>query len=163
MFKKSVLSLASATALLAGSAQAANEYYVRVYGIAGTSLVRDLTDFIEVQSWSLGFDNGVCEGLQFVKQADSSSADFTGAALSGVVYPRIVLLARKPGEQTFDYMRVTLTNSVFTSFKTGGSRGDDLAPTEQIRAQPSSVKTEVYGQDERGLRRLIATSSVTCP
>ena len=163
MIKNVFQSVASATALLAGSAQAANEYFVRVYGIAGTSLVRDLTDFIEVQSWSLGFDNGVCQGLQFVKQTDSSSADFTGAALSGVVYPRIVLLARKPGAPPFDYMRVTLTNSVFTSFKTGGSRGADLAPTEQISAQPSSVKTEVYGQDEKGVRRLIATSSVACP
>lgn len=163
MIKKFMLSLASAAVLVAGTAQAANEYYVRVYGIAGTSLVIGLTDFIEVQSWSLGFDNGVCEGLQFVKQADASSADLTGAALSGTVFSRIVLLARKPGERPFDYMRVTLTNSVITGFKTGGSRSDDLAPTEQITARPSSVRTEVYGQDERGLRTLIASSSVACP
>ena len=158
-----VRSVAFATVLFAGSAQAANEYYVRVYGIAGTSLVRGLTDFIEVQSWSLGFDNGVCEGLQFVKQADASSADLTGAALSGTVFSRIVLLARKPGEQPFNYMRVTLSNSVITSFKTGGSRSDDLAPTEVISARPSSVRTEIYGQDEKGTRFLVATSSVACP
>ena len=158
-----MLSLASATVLLAGSAHAANEYYVRVYGIGGTSLVRGLTDFIEVQSWSLGFDNGVCQGLQFVKQADASSADLTGAALSGTVFSRIVLLARKPGEVPFDYMRVTLTNSVITSFKTGGSRSDDLAPTEQITARPSTVRTEVYGQEERGSRILISSCSVVCP
>ena len=163
MIKSFVLSVASATALLAASAQAANEYYVRVYGIPGTSLVIGLTDFIEVQSWSLGFDNGACEGLQFVKQADASSADLTGAALSGAVYSRIVLLARKPGAPPFDYMRVTLTNSVITSFRTGGSRSDDLAPTEQVTARPSSVRTEVYGQDEKGTRTLIASSSVACP
>lgn len=156
--------MAASTALIAGPAQAATEYFIRVIGIDGTSTVIGLTDYIEIQSWSPGFDNGICQGLQFVKQMDASSADFTGAALTGIVYPRIILLARKQGEMPFAFMRLTLTDSVFTSFKTGGTSGDSLVPIEQIGARPSSVKTELFGQDAKGAGRvLIATSDVVCP
>ncbi len=163
MIKNICLSLAVSTALITGSAQAVNDYFIKIDGIAGTSFEKGLTDYIPVESWSLGFNRGVCQALQFAKKMDSSSADLTGAALSGIVYPNIVLVARKQGEVPFTFMRLTLTNSVFKSFKTGGTTGESLVPIEQISAQPSSVKTELYDQDRDGRRVLIATSSVVCP
>ena len=163
MIKNLCLSLAASTVLIAGSAQAGNDYLVKVDGIAGTSNLKGLTDYIQVESWSLGFNRGVCQALNFAKQMDSSSADFTAAALSGIVYPNIVLVAQKQGAIPFTFLRLTLTNSVFKSFKTGGTSGDSLVPIEQISAQPSSVKTELFGQDDTGQRVLIATSSVVCP
>jgi type VI protein secretion system component Hcp len=156
--------MAAAAAFVAGPAQAASEYFIRVDGIAGTSLFKGLEDYIQIQSWSLGFDSGACQGLQFVKQMDASSADFTVAALSGTVYPRIILIARKPGAVPFLYMRLTLTSNVFTTFKTGSNTSDDsLLPIEQISARPSRVKTELFGQDDRGQRIPLATSEVNCP
>jgi type VI protein secretion system component Hcp len=102
--------------------------------------------------------------LTFVKPMDASSADLTGAALSGMVYPRIVLIAQPQGERPFIFMRLTLTDSIFTSFKTGGNSSNESgAPIETISAKPSTVKTDIYEQDERGGRVLAATSTVTCP
>jgi hypothetical protein len=163
MTRKFCLSVAAAAALCAGSAQAANEYFVRVAGIAGTSNVLGLEDYIPVLFWSLGFEDGACQGLQFVKQMDASSADLTAAALSGVTYPRITLIARRQGAPAFLYMRLTLTNSVFTSFKTAGTAGGSDPPTEQISARPASVKTELFEQNDKGGRELVASSEVNCP
>ena len=163
MVKKFLLCIAALTVFVAGSAVADNEYFIKIDGIAGTATQIGLTDFIQVESWSLGFEDGHCQALQFVKKMDASSADLTGAALSGAIFPRIVLIARKPGAPPFTYLRLTLTNSVFKSFKTAGGSGETVLPTEQISAQPAAVKTDVYGQDERGASIRVATSNVTCP
>jgi type VI protein secretion system component Hcp len=154
-------SVAAVAALAAGPALA-TDYFVKVDGIAGTSDVVRMTDYIEVQSWSLEFNEGVCRALTFVKLMDKSSASFTAAALSGLTYPTITVIARTPGERPFNYMRLTLTNSVFTSFRTGGTTGDGT-PIEQISAQPASVKTDLWEMDERGQRVLVASSKVDCP
>jgi type VI protein secretion system component Hcp len=163
VIKKVILHLAASTALAAGTATAENEYFIKIDGIPGTANQIGLTDFIQVESWALGFEDGHCQALQFVKKMDASSANLTGAALSGAVFPRIVLIARKPGEQPFTYLRLTLTNSVFKSFKTAGGSNEIALPTEQVSAQPSAVKTDVYAQDERGGSVRVATSNVACP
>lgn len=161
MSRKFCLSVAAVAALAAGPALA-TDYFIKVDGIAGTSDVVRMTDYIEVQSWSLEFNEGVCQALTFVKLMDKSSAAFTAAALSGLTYPLITVIARTPGERPFNYMRLTLTNSVFTSFRTGGTTGDGT-PIEQISAQPASVKTDLWEMDVRGQRVLVASSKVDCP
>ncbi|HET8692852.1 MAG TPA: type VI secretion system tube protein Hcp [Steroidobacteraceae bacterium] len=161
MLKNLCASMAVAAVLVAPSAGAA-EYFVRVDGIPGTSTYRGMEDYVQVESWSFGFKEGVCQGLTFVKTMDASSAAFTVAALSGVVYPFIVVVARKPGQQPFTFMRLTLNNAVFTSFTTGGTTNDGV-PIEQISAKPTSVKTELFEQDIRGGKVVIANSRVDCP
>ena len=162
MIKKACLSLAASTALIAGVAQAASDYLIHIDGIAGNSNLIGFEDYIAVNSWSLGFARGVCQQLHFVKPMDAASADLTGAAMLGTNYPGIILVALKQGERPFVYMRLTLTNSAFTSFQTGGSAGSSDLPLEQISVQPSSVKIEAFEQDDRGNVNLVATNTVTC-
>ena len=153
MIKKTYLSLVAAAAVLGtGAAQAASDYLIQVDGIAGTSLMRGFENYIEIESYSLGFVRGACQDLHFVKQMDAASAAVTGATITGAFYPRIVLVALKQGERPFTYMRLTLTNSVFTSFQSGGSNGSSILPMEQISVQPSSVKFEAFGQDDTASR-----------
>jgi hypothetical protein len=57
---------------------------------------------------------------------------------------------------------VRLTNSIFTSFQSGGSNGSSLLPMEQISAQPSGVKFEAFEQDQTGVVTLVASNTVTC-
>ena len=165
MIKKIVLSLAGCAALTAGVAQAASaDYLIRIVGISGTSTIEGFEDYIGVESWSLGFTRGVCQDLHFVKQMDAASAPLTGATISGTFYPTIILVARRAGGDgnAFTYMKLTLTNSVFTSFQTGGSNGSSILPIEQISLQPSSVKFEAFAQDQFGNIALIASNNVTC-
>lgn len=167
MTKRMSLSLAAVfAALSAGSAQAASDYLIQIDGIAGTSTLAGFEDYIGVESWSLGFVRGTCQDLHFVKQMDAASAPLTGAAMLGSFYPKIVLVARKAGGDGsgFVYLKLTLTNSIFTSFQSGGSNGSSLLPMEQISAQPSSVKFEAFEQDRTGtgVVTLVATNTVTC-
>jgi len=165
MSKRTSIFLATAVAALSASAaQAAGDYLIRIDGIAGTSTVVGFEDYIGVESWSLGFVRNACQDLHFVKQMDAASAPLTGAAMLGTYYPKIVLVARKTGGDGagFVYLRLTLTNSVFTSFQTGGSTGSSLLPMEQVSAQPSSVKYEAFAQDQFGAITLVASNTVTC-
>jgi hypothetical protein len=93
------------------------------------------------------------------------AATTTVAALLGTFYPKATLLARKIGGdgRPFMYMRLTLTNSVFTGFQTGGSSGSSILPFEQVSMQPSSVKFEAFDQDlVGGGSDQVATNTVTC-
>lgn len=161
MIKNICLSLAASTALIAGTAHAASDFLMKIDGIQGTSTVPGFEDYIEVQSWSLGFTQGVCQNLHFVKEMDTSSAELTGATLTGVYYRSVILVARKTSGDgvPFTYMKLTLANSIFTSFQTGGSNGSSMVPMEQISLAPSSVKFELF---QRGSPVAVATNTVTC-
>lgn len=163
MPRRFVYSIAALAALITAPAQA-TDYFIKVDGIPGTSNLVRMTDYIHVQSWSLDFSDGVCHGLNFVKHMDASSPLFTGAALSGAVYPTIILIAQRPGNNPFNFLRLTLTNSVFTSFKSGGTTGGEPAvPVEYIGIKPSRVKTDLFQEDIKGQRVLVSSSVVNCP
>jgi type VI protein secretion system component Hcp len=164
VIKNICLSLAASTALIAGTAHAASDYLMKIDGIPGTSTMQGFEDYLEVQSWSLGFSRGVCQNLHFVKEMDTSSAELTGATLTGLYYPTVILVARKRGGDgsAFTYMRLTLFSSIFTSFQTGGSNGSSIIPMEQISLAPSSVKFELFEQQGDGSVRPAATNTVSC-
>jgi type VI protein secretion system component Hcp len=166
MMKNMLLALAGSAALMSGVTQAASaDYLLHIDGISGTSDIVGFEDYIGVESWSLGFTRGICQNLHFVKQMDAASAPLTGATILGTFYPTIVLVARRTGGDgnAFTYMKLTLTNSVFTSFQTGGSNGSSILPMEQISLQPSSVKYEAFEQDPiAGGITLVATNNITC-
>lgn len=164
MFKNLCLSLAASTALTAGVAQANPDFFILIDGISGTSTTRGFEEYIDVESWSLGFTRGLCQDLHFVKQMDEASADLTAAALLGTFHPTVVLVARRTGGDgaAFTYMKLTLANSVFTSLQTGGSAGSSILPMEQISLQPSSVKIEIFKQLEGGGSQPILPRTVTC-
>jgi hypothetical protein len=80
MIKRMYLCLAAVVAALgASAAQAASDYLIQIDGIPGTSTLAGFEDYIGVESWSLGFVRGTCQGLHFVKQMDAASAPMTGA------------------------------------------------------------------------------------
>ncbi|HKU17467.1 MAG TPA: type VI secretion system tube protein Hcp [Steroidobacteraceae bacterium] len=164
MMKRTYLGVAAAAAMSIGSAQAASDYLIQIEGIAGTSTLAGFEDYIEVESWSLGFVRNTCQDLHFVKRMDAASADLTGAAMRGTFYPKVVLVARKQGGDSngFVYLKLTLTNSVFSSFQSGGSNGSSQLPIEQVSAQPSSVKFEAFEQGPTGLVTLVASNTVIC-
>lgn len=163
MIKNICLSLAASAALFSGAAQAASEYLIKINGINGTSTLVGFTDYIEVESWSVGFTKGICQDLHFVKEMDAASADLTGAVLVKITYPTVTLIARRAGRETpFTYMKLTLANSVFTSFQVGGSAGGSLIPFEQISLSSASGLFELFGEQADGTVVKVAENSFTC-
>ncbi len=163
MMKNICLSLAASTALIAGVTQAASpEYLIRIEGVPGTSTLEGFTDYFAVGSWSLGYSRGVCHGLSFTKTLDEASAYLTEAALLGTFYPSAIVVGLKTGEDDpFINLKLTLTNSVVTSFQNSASAGSGL-PIESVVLQPSSVKLEIFEPSIGGDPTLVATTSVTC-
>ena len=162
MIKNVCLALAASTALIAGTAQAASDFFLKIVGISGTSQVRGFEEFIDIFSYSIGFTNGACSSLNVMKRMDTASADITAAALLGTIYPSAVLVGRKAGAEPFTYLRLTLTNIKVTSLQDSGSAGGDDVPTESVSMQPSSVKIESFVQDSSGNPVLAATNTVSC-
>jgi type VI protein secretion system component Hcp len=162
VIKNVCLAIAASTALIAGTAQAASDFFLKIVGITGTSQVVGFTDYIDIFSYSVGFTNGACSSLNVMKKMDTASADITAAALLGTTYPSAVLVGRKAGTQPFVYLRVTLTNVKVTSLQDSGSAGGDDVPTESVSMQPSSVKIESFVQDSSGNSVLAATNTVSC-
>lgn len=164
MFRKLCLSLTASTALITGVAQASPEFFIKIDGIDGTSTVEDFEQYIDVESWSLGFTRGLCQDLNFVKQMDASSGNLTAATLLGTFYPTVNLVARRAGGDgsPFIYMKLTLFNSVFTSLQVGGSAGSSILPMEQVSLQPSSVKLELFRQLDGGGTLPLQPTTVTC-
>jgi type VI secretion system secreted protein Hcp len=163
VIKNVCLAFAASTALIAGTAQAASDFFLKIAGISGTSHVAGFEEFIDIFSFSLGFSKGVCSDLSVMKRMDAASAEITGAALLGTIYPSAVLVGRKAGTGPFIYLKLTLSNIKFTSLQESGSSGGDDRPTESVSMQPSSVKIEAFEQDTSGTPVLVATNTVSCP
>lgn len=162
MIKKIVLALAASSALVAGTAQAGYDSFLKIQGINGTSNVKGFEEYIDIYSFSLGFTRGVCSSLNIMKKMDTSSAEITGATLLGTTFPYAVLVLRKPGETPWTFMKMTLNTVNFTTIQESGSSGGDDRPTESISLQPASVKIEAFEQDATGSPVLVATNTVTC-
>jgi type VI protein secretion system component Hcp len=161
VIKNVCLAFAASTALIAGTAQAASDFFLKIVGISGTSEVAGFEEYIDIFSYSVGFTKGVCSDLNVMKRMDTASADITGAALLGTIYPSAVLVGRKAGTP-FVYLKLTLTNVKVTSLQDSGSAGGDDVPTESVSMQPSSVKIESFEQDSSGTSFLAATNTVSC-
>lgn len=162
MMKQIIMALAASTALVASNAQAAFDTFLKVRGINGTSSVRGFEEYIDIYSFSLGFTRGVCSSLNVMKKMDTSSAEITGATLLGTTFPQAILVLRKPGENPWTFMKMTLNTINFTSIQESGSSGGDDQPTESVSLQPASVKIEAFEQDAVGNAVLVATNTVTC-
>jgi len=148
---------------MSGAAQAASDFLIKINGINGTSDLAGFRDYIDVESWSVGFNRGICQDLHFVKKMDASSADLTAAVLVKITYPSITLVARKTGgEGAFTYMKLTLANSVFSSFQVGGSNGSSQEPFEQISFASASGLFELFEQQAGGTVIKVAENSFTC-
>ena len=64
MSKRTSLLLASLAATLSiGTAQAASDYLIQIDGISGTSTSDGFQDYIDIESWSLGFVRNSCQDL----------------------------------------------------------------------------------------------------
>lgn len=164
MIRKVCLALAASTALIAGTAHASSDYFLKIEGITGgSSTVVGFEGYSDIYSFSLGFTRGICSDLNVSKELDTASPDITSAALLGTYFPRAVLVGRTvSGSDPFIYMKLTLNNVIISSVSQAGSSGGGDLPSESVSIQPTSVKIESFKQDELGRSVPVANITVTC-
>jgi type VI secretion system secreted protein Hcp len=123
------------------------EYFLKIDGIEGESTSVKHRGEIDVLSWSWGetqsgtaAHGGAGAGkvsmhdLHFTKHTDKASPTLLLAVASGKHFHKAVLTAsRKVGDGTQDFLKLTFTDLLFSSFEIGGNTtAPDPAPTDQV-------------------------------
>lgn len=162
--KKSKTIAALATTLaLAGpglASAAAVDYFLKIDGIDGESTDDRHKGEIEIQSWSWGVTQSTtgaggsragkaCTSpVTFSKPIDKATPPLMANAVSGMVIPKAILVARKAGKGPQEYLKLELKNVMVTSYQTGGSNAAD--PVDQFSLNFASMTVEYRVQNPDG-------------
>jgi len=138
----------------------ANDYFLKIDGIEGESQDATHKGEIQLESFSWGasqtgtFQYGGGGGagkvsmqdFHFVMKHNKASPKLMMACASGEHIKKAVLTARKAGKQQHDFMKVTMSDVLVSSFQTGGSAHGDEIPMDQISLNFAKIEHEYRQQ-----------------
>jgi type VI secretion system secreted protein Hcp len=141
------------------------DFTLKIDGIDGESMIQDHTDEIDILSFSWGatqmgaFGTGGGGGagkvniqdISFTKFVDKASAPLFGHCCNGKHIPEATLSLRKAGENPLDYLTITMSDLLVSSWQTGGSNGTDVI-TETISLNFGKVKFKYTVQNKDGTK-----------
>ena len=140
------------------------DYFLKIDGIEGESRDDKHKDEIEIESFSWGetqtgsFAVGGGAGAGKVSMQDfyftmlvnkASPALFLACA-QGDHIKNAILTCRKAGKKQQEFMKVTMSPVLVSSYQTGGSGGGDVVPTDQISLNFGKIEIEYKEQDTAG-------------
>src|SRR5438477_4830050 len=142
---------------------AAGDYFLKIDGIQGKSRDDRHKDEIDIESFSWGetqsgtFAGGGGGGAGKVSMQDfhftmavskASPALFLACA-EGDHIKNAILTCRKAGKP-HEFMKVTMSDCLVSSFQTGGHVGGDVVPMDQISLNFAKIEVEYKEQDAAG-------------
>ena len=89
------------------------------------------------------------QDISVVKFTDKATADLMLMCANGKHIAKGVLTCRKAGEKPLEYMKITMTEVLVSSFSTG-SAADDERHTETVTLNFAKVKVEYFMQNSSG-------------
>jgi type VI secretion system secreted protein Hcp len=140
------------------------DMFLKLDGIQGESQVKGHESEILISSYSLGSSNassfnsrggGASAGkvsfqdIHFVKNVDKASAALMLHCCNGSHIKTGTLVVRKAGQQPVEYLTLTLTDVLVSSYQTGGSNGGD-GVSEQISLAFAKIEVEYKPQNPDG-------------
>jgi len=122
------------------------DYFLKIDGVDGESTDDKHKGEIQLESYSLGHSNSssfssgggggagkvAMQDFHFVKKVDKSSAKLFKACATGEHIKTAKLVCRKAGKDQQEFLTITMSPILVSSFQNGGSHGSDIIPTEQI-------------------------------
>jgi len=140
------------------------DYFLKLDGIQGESQDKGHTNEIALHSWSLGATNRGSAGMgggmgsgkvdmgdvTFTKQVDKSGPKLFNYCCTGTPIPKAVFVARKAGKDQQEYLKITLSDSIVSSYNLGGSGGSDVHATEQFTLNFSKIEISYQEQKADG-------------
>jgi type VI secretion system secreted protein Hcp len=143
---------------------AAVDYFLKIDGIQGESKADKHKDEIDVSSFSWGatqsgtFAEGGGGGagkvsmqdFHFVMPVNKASPALFLSCAQGDHIKKAVLTCRKAGKEQQEFMKVTMSDVLVSSFQTGGSGGRDVVPADQISLNFAKIEVEYKEQDATG-------------
>ena len=142
---------------------AAVDYFLKIDGIDGESEDAKHKNEIELESFSWGATQQgdhsgnrgggagkvAMQDFHFVMRINKASPKLFDACATGKHIPKAVLIARKAGGEQQEYMKVTMSDLLVSSFQTGGSNGGPV-PMDQISINFSKIEMEYKEQKADG-------------
>ena len=143
---------------------AAVDYFLKIEGIPGESTDKVHKGEIQVESFSFGetqlgtgaHGGGAGAGkvqmqdFHFVKQFSKASPTLFLACATGQHIKKAELFCRKAGGKQEEFLKVTMTDILISSYQTGGSGGSDVIPVDQISFNFSKLEMEYKEQKADG-------------
>jgi type VI secretion system secreted protein Hcp len=143
---------------------AAVDYFLKLDGIDGESTDHKHKSEIDLESWSWGASqSGTHSGMggggagkvsmqdfHFVMKINKASPKLMLACATGEHIKKAVLTCRKAGSEQQEYLKVTMSDLLVSSYQTGGSAHGDVVPTDQISLNFSKIEFEYKEQKADG-------------
>lgn len=139
------------------------DYFLKIGSIEGESISKGHDKEIDVLSFHWGVSNrgtsgfsggqgsGKCDfqDLTVTKLVDKSSPLLMQACATGQHFPKAVLSARRAGGDQQDYLQITMTGMMISSFQQSGASQGDL-PTDSFSLNFSKIEFDYWPQKADG-------------
>ena len=140
------------------------DYFLKIDGIEGESHQDKHKNEIELESWSFGETNAGTHALSsgggagkvsmqdfhFVMHVNKASPKLFLACATGEHIKGAKLTCRKAGKSQQEYLKVTFTDLLVSSYQTGGSAHGGVLPTDQISLNFAKIEIEYAEQGADG-------------
>ena len=171
---KTLIALSSVAAVfaVAPAAHAANDYYLKLDGIAGETVVGKTTDAIAIHSFAWEIENKTSIGsasggagagkaqfneLTVTKNVDSTSPALLTRVGTGQHLAAMELVARKAGQPAQISMRYCFQPVFVTSVKHTGAQGDE-GTTEEVTFTYGAMSETYAKQNPNGSTSNVASA-----
>jgi type VI secretion system secreted protein Hcp len=143
---------------------AAVDFFLKLDGIEGESADDKHKNEIDVHSWSIGAQNqgtGATGGgsgagkvhfndFHFTMHVSKATPKLMLHCAHGGHIAKGVLICRKAGKQQQEYLKITLSNILVSSYQTGGSGHSSVMPVDTISLNFSKIEYEYKPQKADG-------------
>jgi type VI secretion system secreted protein Hcp len=140
------------------------DYFLKIDGIEGEAQDHKHKNEIQLESWSWGEQQTgthhagggggagkvSMQDFHFVKKIDKASPKLFLACAEGEHIKKAVLTCRKAGKEQQEFLKVTLSDVLVSSYQTGGSGHSDIVPTDQISLNFAKIEWEYKEQKADG-------------
>jgi type VI secretion system secreted protein Hcp len=139
---------------------AAVDYFLKLDGVEGESQDSKHKGEIDLESWSWGesqtgtmaYGGGggagkvTMQDFHFVMKVNKASAKLLLACANGEHIKKATLTCRKAGKEQQEFLKITFTDCLVSSYQTGGSGHSDVLPTDQISLNFAKIEFEYKEQ-----------------
>jgi len=142
------------------------DMFLKITDVKGESKDKGHAGEIEIESFSWGAtqlgasSHGTGAGagkvsmndFHFVMRNNSASPSLFLFCANGKHLKEAKLTCRKAGGTQQDFLKVTMSDVLISSYQTGGSQGGEV-PMDQISLNYSKIEVDYLAQDEKGITK----------
>jgi type VI secretion system secreted protein Hcp len=140
------------------------DYFLKLEGIEGESADAKHKGEIDVESWSIGASQGgtmaygggggagkvQMQDFNFTMKVNKASPKLFLACATGDHIKKGTLTCRKAGKEQQEFLKITMSDILVSSFQQGGQGSSDVIPMESISLNFAKIEYEYKEQKADG-------------